>query len=77
VIIPPPDPPKELRGVDLRLTFWIDAAGKVERVEVQPRIRDRKFAEKLKETMLHYRFRPAVGPDGTPIAATYSHTLNY
>ena len=77
LIIPPPDPPKELRGVDLKLTFWIDQGGTVKRVEVQPEIRDRKFADKLKESMLHYRFRPATGPDGTPIAAVYTHTLNY
>jgi hypothetical protein len=49
----------------------------VDRVEVDPEIRDRKFAAKLKDTMRNYRFHPAVGPDGTPIAATYTHTLMY
>jgi hypothetical protein len=77
LILPPEDPPKELRGIDIKVTFWIDPTGKVVRVAFEPPVRDRKFATKLTEAMRNYRFHPAVGPDGTPIAATYTHTLTY
>lgn len=77
LIIPPDDPPKELRGVEIRVTFWVDAAGGVDRVAFDPPVSNRKFAGKLAEAMRNYRFRPALGPDGTPIAATYTHTLLY
>lgn len=78
LILPPTeDLPKELRGVEIRVTFWIDAAGSVDRVAFDPPVSNRKFAGKLAETMKNYRFRPALGPDGTPIAATYTHTLLY
>lgn len=70
-VIPPDNPPKELRGVELRVTFWVDEAGKVVRVAVDPRIQDRKFAQRFTESMLSYRFRPALGPGGLPIASTY------
>jgi protein TonB len=77
LIIPPDDPPKELRGVEIRVTFWIDPLGSVKRVAFDPPVDNRKFAGKLSEAMKNYRFRPALGPDGTPIAATYTHTLLY
>jgi len=77
LIIPPDDPPKELRGVEIRVTFWVDATGSVDRVAFDPPVDNRKFAGKLAEAMRNYRFRPALGPDGTPIAATYTHTLLY
>jgi len=77
LIIPPDDPPKELRGVEIRVTFWVDPLGSVKRVAFDPPVDNRKFAGKLTEAMKNYRFRPALGPDGTPIAATYTHTLLY
>lgn len=77
LILPPTDPPKELRGVTMTLTFWVDATGKVDRVDVQPEIRDRKFAAKVRDAMRNYRFHPGLGPDGAPIAAIYTHTLAY
>lgn len=75
LIIPPVDAPKELRGVDIHVTFWIDAAGKVSRVEFDPPVDDRTYARKLAEAMRNYRFRPALAPDGTPIAGTYVYTV--
>ncbi len=76
-VIPPEKPPKELRGVDLTVTFWIDDAGKVVRVAVDPPIHDRKFAQAFTETMFGYRFRPALGPDGRPVASTHVQTVSY
>ncbi len=75
MIIPPVDAPKELRGVDIHVTFWIDAVGKVSRVEFNPPVDDRTYAKKLAEAMRNYRFRPALAPDGTPIAGTYVYTV--
>jgi len=76
-LIPPDDPPKELRGVQLHVTFWVDETGKVVRVAVDPPINDRKFAERFTETMMNFRFHPALGPDGRPVAATTSQTVTY
>jgi hypothetical protein len=76
-VLPPENAPKELRGVALHVTFWIDETGKAVRVSVDPPIRDSKFAEKFTETMLSYRFRPALGPDGTPIASTFVYEVSW
>ena len=76
-VIPPEDPPKELRGVELRVTFSVDESGKPVRVEFDPPIQDRKFAQKLRESMLSYRFRPALGPDGRPVASTFIQLVSW
>ena len=73
--MPPQDAPKELRGVEIRVTFWVDATGKVERVAIDPPIRDRKFGDQFTESMLSYRFHPALGPDGQPVSATTTITV--
>jgi hypothetical protein len=75
--IPPDNPPKELRGAQIRVTFWVDEVGKAVRVALDPPIRDRKYAEKFTETMLNYKFRPALGPDGRPVASTYTAVVSY
>jgi hypothetical protein len=76
-VIPPENPPKELRGVELRITFMVDESGRPVRVEVDPPIQDKKFARKLTESMLSYRFRPALGPDGRPVASTYTQLVSW
>lgn len=76
-IIPPSDPPKELRGIDLEVTFWVFADGTVDRVQVQPPIKDRKFAKKIDDAMRGYRFKPALGPSGTPIASTFVQVMRF
>ena len=69
--------PKEYRGVEIRVTLAVSATGIVERVSFNPEIRDGKFRRQLRETMLAYRFAPALGPDGAPIASTYEQTLTF
>ena len=64
------DPPKELRGRSLAVTFWVRVDGKVERYEVQPVITDRDYARKFDEVIRAFRFRPARAPDGSHIAGT-------
>jgi len=74
-VLPPEDSPKELRGVSIRVTLWIDATGKVERVAMNPPIKDGKYAGQLREIMMSYRYRPALGPDGTAVASTDTQTV--
>jgi hypothetical protein len=64
------NPPKELRGVSLSVTFWVRIDGGVERYEVVPQIKDRDYARKFDEVMRAFRFTPARGPDGNRVAGT-------
>jgi hypothetical protein len=64
------NPPKELRGVSLSVTFWVRVDGRVERYEVVPEIRDREYAKKFDEVMRAFRFTPARAPDGSQVAGT-------
>lgn len=74
-LIPPTDPPKELRGKEFRITFAIDVDGKVRRVTFDPEIPKSKYGSKLKEAMEGYRFYPALGPDGNPVSGTFEYTM--
>ncbi len=71
------DVPRSYRGVEIRVTFAVNSSGTVERVSFEPEITDGKFRRQLRETMLDYRFYPALGPDGAPIASTYVQTITY
>jgi hypothetical protein len=64
------NPPKELRGVSLSVTFWVRVDGRVERYQVVPEIKDRDYAKKFDEVMRAFRFTPARAPDGTWVAGT-------
>jgi hypothetical protein len=75
MIPPADDPPKELRGKEIRIHFAIDADGKVRRVTFEPEIPRGKYASRLKETMEGYRFYPARGPDGNPTPGTFEYTF--
>jgi hypothetical protein len=63
-------PPKELRGVSLNVTFWVQVDGKVERYTVEPAIKDREYAKKFDEVIRAFRFTPARAPDGTRVPGT-------
>jgi len=75
MVIPPPDPPKSLRGREVRVTFVVDAEGLVSRVSIEPEIQDREYRDRLLDAMRHYRFTPARNPDGTPVPGTYVVTV--
>jgi hypothetical protein len=64
------NPPKELRGISLNVTFWVRIDGKVERYMVEPAIKDRDYAKKFDEVMRAFRFTPALAPDGTRVPGT-------
>ncbi|HZA98280.1 MAG TPA: hypothetical protein VE399_05850 [Gemmatimonadales bacterium] len=64
------NPPKELRGTSLNVTFWVRNDGRVERYVVEPAIKDRDYAKKFDEVMRAFRFTPAQAADGTRIPGT-------
>jgi hypothetical protein len=68
--LPFDEPPRELRGVSLNVTFWVRVDGRVERYQVDPEIKDREYAKKFDEVMRAFRFTPARTPDGTEVAGT-------
>jgi hypothetical protein len=64
------NPPKELRGTSLNVTFWVRIDGRVERYVVEPAIKDRDYAKKFDEVMRAFRFTPARAADGRRIPGT-------
>lgn len=70
--VPPPmdDRPKEVRGLQVTVIFSLDATGRITHVEFKPEIRDRGYRKRLLEAMENFRWSPARGPDGFPVAAT-------
>ena len=77
LILPPPEIPKTLRGVTISVTFMVGPEGRVESVRFSPEPEDRGFARKLEDIMRNYRFRPARGPDGLPVAGTIRVDLTF
>jgi protein TonB len=69
------NPPKELRGASLNVTFWVRVDGRVERYQVDPQINDRDYARKFDEVIRAFRFIPARGPDGARVAGTTTVTF--
>ena len=69
--IPFSTPPRELRGKTVKVTFAITTDGRVERFETDPVITDRGYYRKFSEIVLGFRFRPARGPDGQPVAVVF------
>lgn len=71
IILTPAGAPRELRGVQLTVTFTISERGEVLDVEVTPPIRDRGYRNEFLERMRRYTFSPARALDGRPLRATY------
>lgn len=69
------NPPKELRGASLAVTFWVRTDGRVDRYQVAPAIGDRDYARKFDEVIRAFRFTPARMPDGTRVAGTTTVTF--
>jgi TonB family protein len=69
------NPPKELRGASLAVTFWVRNDGRVDRYEVVPAIADRDYARKFDEVIRAFRFTPARMPDGTKVPGTTTVTF--
>ena len=77
LILPPAEVPKTLRGVTIAVTFLIGPEGRVDEVRFSPEPDDRGFGRKLEEILRSYRFRPARGTDGLPIAGTFAVQLTF
>ena len=59
--------PEALRGQELTIHFWVDARGRVTRIEVDPPIRDRSYRDALNEMLLGWIFYPARTASGAPV----------
>jgi len=75
LVLPPADYPKDLRGRQVEVTFYVTADGQVEHIAVAPEIRDGGFARRFAEAMRNYRFRPARSPAGAPVPGTTTVTV--
>jgi TonB family protein len=64
-----------MRGQRVDVTFFVAADGRVERIAIDPEIRDGGFARKFEEAMRNYRFRPARSPEGLPVPGTTTVTV--
>ena len=51
--------PAEIRGTKITIHFWVDARGRVTRIEVDPPISDRAYREALIETLMGWAFYAA------------------
>lgn len=76
-ILPPENPPRELRGKTIEIMFWIKADGRVERVEFNPDIENRGFAAKFRERLLDFVFSPARSATGAAIAVQYPISITF
>jgi TonB family protein len=72
----PDGAPDAIKGRTVRVTFFVEPDGSVRAIEVTPPLEDRGYARKVEERLESYRFRPALGPDGTPIAGRVSITFD-
>lgn len=59
VIVPPERAPRSVRGRKYRATFWVGADGRVDRVELSPRIEDAEYRAALIERLMDFAFYPA------------------
>ena len=75
MVLPPADYPKDMRGRQVEVTFYVTADGRVERIAVAPEIRDGGFARRFAEAMRNYRFRPARSAAGAPVPGTTTVTV--
>jgi TonB family protein len=66
-ILPPLPKPASVRGQAYRVRFWVDALGRVTRVDVTPSIPDGEYRRKFLSLMREYTFTPARRADGTPV----------
>jgi protein TonB len=75
LVLPPADYPKDMRGRQVEVTFYVTADGRVERIAVAPEIRDGGFARRFADAMRNYRFRPARSPAGAAVPGTTTVTV--
>ena len=75
-ILPPMDGvPRSVRGRPHRVTWWVAADGRIERVEVSPTIADEKYRREFLERMRSYQFAPARMRDGRRVPGVVTLTI--
>jgi protein TonB len=74
VIYPFEEPPAAMRGKQYRIRFWVDARGKITKIEIEPEIQDKKFREKLLERVGSWSFYPARTAEGRPVNGQFEIT---
>jgi protein TonB len=71
VFMPPQPAPAKIRPYEIVAVFEVDERGNVRSFDFN-RSRDGGYNKKVEQMLREIRFRPAVRPDGTPIAAKVS-----
>jgi hypothetical protein len=75
-ILPPMDGvPRAVRGRPHRVTWWVAADGRIERVDVRPEIADEKYRRDFYERMRSYKFEPARTRDGRRVPGVVTLTI--
>lgn len=69
LVLPPQDAPPSIRGRELSVRLWIDAQGRVTRVEVDPPIADEGYRRRFLARMAALSFYPARDRGGRPVEA--------
>ncbi len=68
-VLPPLPTPSSVRGFKLTAWFDVDSTGKAILLRFTP-TPDRGYNDRIRETLLALRFRPAVRPDGSAVRDT-------
>ena len=71
LLLPPEVKDKNQRGTLLNVVFYVRPDGRVQRVDVDPEPRDRKYAKEFRRRMEGYVFRPARSAEGSPVAGVF------
>ena len=66
VIYPATKPPASVSGVQLLIHFWVDARGRVTKVEVEPTLADDSYMRELLQSLRQWVFYPARTAEGRP-----------
>lgn len=64
VVYPVEEPPRAVSGVELVIHFWVDARGRVTKVEIEPPLEDTQYRRKLVESLSQWVFYPARTAEG-------------
>ena len=71
LLLPPEVKDKDQRGTFLNVTFFVRPDGRVQRVDVEPEPKNRKYAREFRERMEGYLFRPARSAEGSAVAGIF------
>ncbi len=67
--------PGSVAGRTYRVRFWVSAAGRVTRLEVEPPIADADYSREFQQRMMAYQFYPAHTRDGRNVTSVVTVPL--